>query len=161
MATQGLELSTSTNWQDAYSASASATYLPGSTTSHERIPPIEVPLLFDSHVLAVYPDSTTAKDWWITAGWVSRRIQTGITIGGSPDVRATESQKLIFREINLIIYPNITSTYSLVIDAPYWFDQLSISVWEYIGPVSYSNETLIIDQNIQLDRIEQKIDTLT
>ena len=160
MATQGLELSNSSYWQDVYHLSRSATYLPGSSTRHERIPPIEVPQLFDSHVLAVYPDSATAKDWWILGGWVSRRIPTGILIGGTPDTRATESQKLILREVNLLIYPNITSTFSLVIDAPYWFDNFSIIVWQYTGPVSYSDEGLIIEQNTQLDRIEQKIDTL-
>lgn len=160
MATQLLELSNSSHWDTVYSTSVSAVYLPGSTTSHYPILPVTVPILFETHVLAVYIDSTTAKDRWITGGWASRRIQTGILIGGNPDVRATETQRLIFREINLILYPNITANYSLVLDIPYWFDQWSCDVWMYTGPEGDSNAQLISNIQTQLDRMETKLNTL-
>lgn len=160
MATQLLELSNSANWELLYDYSASAGYLPGSTSNHLPIPSVTIPYLFDSHVLAVYADSSTAKDWWITAGWASRRIQTGIIIGGTPDVRATETQRLIFREINLIIYPDITATYSMVIDIPYWFDQWECQVWQYTGPIGDINAQLISNIQTQLERMETKLNTL-
>ena len=97
MATQLLDLNNKNNWQPLFSTSLTAVYIGDSTTRHYRLFPVSVPFLVQSRILAVSTDSTTAKDWWITAGWISRRIATGLTVGGTPNVRASETQRLIFR----------------------------------------------------------------
>ncbi|GEM_PF-869897 len=160
MATQLLNLNNRNNWQPLYSTSVQAAYIGDSTTRHYRLFPVSVPFLIESRILAVCPDSTTAKDWWITAGWISRRIATGLVVGGNPNVRASETQRLIFREINLIVYPDFTADYELILDIPYWFDQWSVQVFEYTGLDENVDTNLLIESKNQLDRIEAKIDAL-
>jgi hypothetical protein len=155
-----LELSNSANWVQAYSAETAATWVDESKGSHFPIPPMSIPFLFDQHIIAVYPESNGSKSWWFSAGWLEQKVSTGITVGGNPDVRVQDSQRILLNRINLAIFPKLSSTYQLNIDIPYWFSHYKVTIWEYIGPESDSIENLINQLQTDIQRIEGKIDAL-
>ena len=155
-----LQLGNSSNWMQAYAAEASATWINEEKGSHYPIPPMAIPFLFERHIIAVFPESNAAKPWWFSAGWLEQKVQTGITVGGNPDVRAQDSQRILLNRINLSIFPKLSSTYQLNIDIPYWFSHYKVTIWEYIGPESDSTENLINQLQSDVQRIEGKIDAL-
>ncbi|NET46198.1 hypothetical protein [Okeania sp. SIO2B3] len=133
---------------------------PHPAKSHYAIPQLEVPVIFDRHIIAVFPYSTTAKEWWISAGWMEQNIFTGVLVGGNPDVRALESQRLLLNRINLAIFPKLTSTYQLNIDIPYWFRDYKVTIWIYTGIEEDSTEQLIENNEALLLQIKQVVDEI-
>lgn len=77
-----LELENSSNWESVYTTSTVASTVPNFPDRHFPMESIQVPLQLDRHIIAVYPTSNTAKDWWISAGWLEQKIFTGIVVGG-------------------------------------------------------------------------------
>ncbi|MDJ0553517.1 MAG: hypothetical protein QNJ68_03575 [Microcoleaceae cyanobacterium MO_207.B10] len=137
-----VDFSNSSNWENVYTTSVAADPSPHPANSHYAIPRIEVPVIFDKHILAVLPSSSTAKDWWISGGWIEQVIFTGIVVGGNPDVSTGDSKRLFLNKINLIVFPQYTTTYQLNIDIPYWFKDYQVTIWEYIGVHEDSTEQL-------------------
>jgi hypothetical protein len=54
--------------------------------TYKSIPPIDVPVIFDNHLIAVLATSATAPSTWITAGWLNQRVPSGIIHQSYPDV---------------------------------------------------------------------------
>jgi len=154
-----LQLSNSENWESIYNESHVAQRVATAPERYYPIPEVVLPFLLERHILAVSVFSNNAKPYWHYAGTMSQRISLGLVVGGGPDADSVSKRKIWLNQTQLIIFPKLTSTYSVAFKAPYWFEDFTLTVWQYIGPESDSTESLIRDLEADLIRIEAKLDT--
>ncbi|MBD2167125.1 hypothetical protein H6G04_22300 [Calothrix membranacea FACHB-236] len=155
-----LQLGNSANWQQLYSTSVNAVQL-GGGLAFAPILPITVPVLVESHIIALYVQSANSRETWAFGGFLTQKINLGLTVGGLPETDGVQKYKLYLDRITLLIFPKLTSTYSVEIEVPKWFRQISVILWQYTGPESDTTEDLINEiKNVDLPRIEAKIDAI-
>lgn len=150
-----LALNNSANWTDVWSNSFTAAA--SSVFDFEPIPEVTVPVLFDSHIVAVYVGSTTAKPTWNFGGLLTQRISLGLTVGGGTDADVISKRKLWLRSNTLFLFPHLTPEYALRIVVPKWFSQVSFVVWVYTGPVGDTTEELIKTVQLTANEINAKL----
>lgn len=130
--------SNSSNWQSVWSQSFTAEPAPGNKPELERyfpLPDISVPIQLSAGLLAFYATSQDADPKWKFAANVKRKYVTGLTVGGNPDA-VVDSKRIFLNQFSLLRYPvSFGSSYSLLISVPYWHRQITLSLWEYTGPV--------------------------
>ena len=143
-----VELGNSSNWLLSDSQSFTGFPLP------EYVPPFQ----FEKHILAIYVDNFEAKETWHFAGWVSQKIRLGI--GPTQGAESISNKKLWLRRTQLLIFPKLTTTYTLSVNFPQWFKRADCTIWEYWGPETNSTENAINQVQNNVLRIEQKLDTL-
>lgn len=148
-----LQLGNSSNWETIYNSSIDAVQIAkvGGGYKLVPIPEISISLLLDVFVLAILvstdvPESST----WKFAGNVRQQVSTGIVFGGSQDASFNRRYALFLDKINLVVFPPISTNYSISVQVPEWFPSVSLTVWRYTGP----------DYDSDLARIESKIDAL-
>lgn len=128
----------SNNWQSVWSQSFTAEPAPGNKPELERyfpLPDISVPIQLSAGLLAFYATSQDADPKWKFAANVKRKYVTGLTVGGNPDA-VVDSKRIFLNQFSLLRYPvSFGSSYSLLISVPYWHRQITLSLWEYTGPV--------------------------
>lgn len=154
-----LQLGNSANWQQLYSISNNAVTL-GAGSAFAPIPPITVPVLIESHIITVLVTCDSAKDTWNFGGLLSQKINLGLTVGGLPNSDGVQKHKLYLNRLTLLTFPRFTSSYTVELEVPKWFRQVSLILWQYIGPVADTTENLIQSVQSDLARIESKIDNL-
>ncbi len=130
--------SNSSNWEPVWSNSFTAEPAPGNRPELERyfpLPDISVPIQLSAGLLAFYATSQDADPKWKFAANVKRKYVTGLTVGGNPDA-VVDSKRIFLNQFSLLRYPvSFGSSYSLLISVPYWHRQITLSLWEYTGPV--------------------------
>jgi hypothetical protein len=128
----------SSNWEPVWSNSFTAEPAPGNRPELERyfpLPDISVPIQLSAGLLAFYATSQDADPKWKFAANVKRKYVTGLTVGGNPDA-VVDSKRIFLNQFSLLRYPvSFGSSYSLLISVPYWHRQITLSLWEYTGPV--------------------------
>lgn len=150
-----LSLNNSANWIDLWSDSYVSG--PSVTQAIEPIPPVTVPFLIDSHIVAVYVESLTAKPTWYFGGLLDQQISIGLTVGGGVDANISAKGKLWLDSNTLFILPKLTPEYALRFIVPKWFTQVSFIVWTYVGPVGDSTEKLIKTLQLTANEINAKL----
>lgn len=120
------------------------------------IPPVDIPIEFDKPLIAISTSSFNALPRWVTAGWISQKIYTGLTVTGVSD--ATLANKRVFlNRLNLFqMSTDLATSYSITYYFPRWFFDLSIAIWQYMGTDVEDDEIKRIVQ-----RIEQKVDDIS
>ncbi|PAX58364.1 hypothetical protein [Brunnivagina elsteri] len=135
-------------WQGNFQAATNGNvYVP--------IPPIDVPIAFEKPLVAISTSSFNALPKWVTGGWVSQKIYTGLTVTGVGDAIAT-NQRVFLNKLSLFKFPmDLASTYELTYNFPRWIFDLSIAIWEYQGDIGEVD-------NIAgtLQRLEEKVDDI-
>ncbi|MCC5640538.1 hypothetical protein LC593_32860 [Nostoc sp. CHAB 5844] len=155
-----LELNSQGVWSQVFHESRQALVATPSG-GYYPIPAFEIPFLFERHILAVRCMSTTAKATWRFGGNLSQKIQLGT--GGSASPLPIADGAVIPLRVNrtrLILLQHLTSTYQLVHETPYWFKDVTLTIWEYTGIESNTTEQLIETLKIDVLRVEDKIDNL-
>lgn len=137
-----LQLGNSANWQQLYSTSVNAVSL-GAGSAFAPIGTILVPILIESHIIAVSVTCANAKDTWYFGGLISQKINLGLTVGGLPDSDGVQKSKLYLNGLTLLILPKLTSSYAVEVEVPQWFRQVSLIIWQYVGTISDTTEDLI------------------
>jgi hypothetical protein len=148
-----LELQNSANWSLLWNYSAAATPVPNQPGYTLEIPPITAPFLLENHIIALSAKSPTAKPSWRVAGRVAKKISTGLTLGGTPDVTISDSRRLFLNQINLFSFTSYTATYALEIIPAYYLTQIDLTLWIYNG---IDTDTV----TNQLNRIEFAVDEI-
>jgi hypothetical protein len=148
-----LELQNSSKWQQLWDYSTTAAPAPDYPGYTLEIPTIVLPFQLEGNIIAISAKSSTAKPSWKFGGRVAKKIQTGITIGGIPDVTVSDARKLYLNQINLFRFTPLTATYALEIIPAYYLTQISLEVWVYTG---VDSDTV----TNQLNRIEFAIDEI-
>ena len=82
----------------------------------------------NSNILGVLISNSEAKDTWNFAGYGCQQIQLPF---GPNSSSTTNYRKLWLKNKQLLIFPELVSTYKLFIRFPKWFTQASVTVWEY------------------------------
>lgn len=123
------------------------------------IPPVNLPVLLHSPVIAVATDSQEALTHW----WLGIRLKMRIAVPGSEfdELEVHEARCQVNRG-QLIRFPPIAPEYTLRIEFPWWHSEMRVTVWEFLGEQMDSTEALVVDQTdairVDLARIEAKID---
>lgn len=136
-----------TNWELFYSETKSQV-----VNGEVKFPidPWEVGLLADSELLAVYCETETGRDNWRFGGWIRVGFSTGLTIGGLPDSESSQARRLQLNAIKLFPVQKYAADYSIGFSVPPWMPDITIRVWQYIGPIVYPDFQLLqsIDSRI-------------
>lgn len=119
------------NWEFVYDVTAQRASSP--TGAKIPIDTLTVPILIESHLIALYSGSDSAKDNWINAGWAAFYAPTGITVGGGNDGKIGESVRLFLGERTIIQVPKLSDSYALKISVPPYFDDVEYSIYQYVG----------------------------
>jgi hypothetical protein len=146
-----LDLLNAASWDYVWGATYQAA--PAGNNGFIPIPAIDVPLLLQSSTLAIFCDSRTARPNWETAGTASRRIQSGLVVGGNFNLGVSGGVRLKLRQFTLVRFEQIAASYALSISPKFWLKDLEINVFTYNGIDSDSTTE-------QLNRIERSIDDL-
>lgn len=157
-----INLSNSNNWREVWAELIRAQRVVTDIERYYPIRTIEMPVQLESPIFAVLIENQQAAQTWRFAGNMTQSIQTGILGFGTNDVELAEPKKLWLNRVCIHIFPKITSTFSLKFDVPHWFEEASITVWEYLGNYGDTTEELIKQvREENLTRIEQKIDDIS
>lgn len=134
-------------WRRIYTNSFAARTVPG-TTSFSPIADKTLPIVVDSHVLAVGVDSRSAKSTWRLGFWLSQLLK--IEGAGYAEHQSTA----IVLGLTLVRFELLTPTYQLKAKFPKWHKDLNVSIWKYTGNQTDPFEAV----GLTLSRIESKID---
>lgn len=152
-----LQLGSAANWRSVYQQMHRAN--PSRRRGYIPIVPIQIPILFESHILAAAADSQFAREHW----WLGYRIKMLIDVPGSDflDFAAYEVAIPVNRGGTLIRLPKLAPQFRLRAEVPFWHEEMLITIYEYTGPYSDSTEALIEERadqiRIDLARIEQRL----
>lgn len=152
-----LQLGNAANWRSVYQQMHRAN--PSRRRGYIPIVPIQIPILFESHIIAAAGDSQLARDHW----WLGYRLKQVIDASGTDflDVVGHEVNIPVNRGGKLIRLPKLAPQFRLVAEVPYWHEEMLITIYEYFGPYSDSTEALVQEQadliRVDLARIEQRL----
>ncbi len=134
------QFSNTNNWLLLWNGSFSAVDVPLQPLEQfYPIPPINVPILIEEPIIAIYASSTSARETWKYAGSIYQKIQTGITVGGTPDSYLT-NHKFYLNQITICRQLQLDSSFAIEIRIPYWIRDIDLKVWQYVGTVNDSHE---------------------
>lgn len=126
------QFSNNNSWSSIGSGSVSAVKLSTPVDAYNPIPPITISTLVDVPTIACFTSSSEAPSTWMCGGWLSANIVSGLTVGGNSDAEIGR-ETLRLNRINIIRFPQLSSTYSLKLYVPKWFRQITYNVWCYTG----------------------------
>lgn len=126
------------------------------------IPEVDVTGLepLNSPIIATYAESGTAKATWHTAGWLYQRVRIGIAVGGQPDANTSGSRRVPLAAAQIHFWNRSMKNYQLLFKIPKWITQISLTVWQYTGPISDPELEAIDLARIDILRTEAKVDAL-
>ena len=155
-----LDLANSANWEQIYYSSRSVR--PISNIHFEPLSEVDVTggILLNAPIIATFAASSTKRDTWKTAGWLSQKIRIGVSVGGTPDAESADSRRVLFDKVKLHFWSRKFKNYQLKFAAPNWVTQLDLTIWQYTGP--YVDPLLEASELTRIDvlRTEKKIDYL-
>lgn len=159
MTTQ-LDLANAANWEQFYYGSRSAELV---DSFHFRpLPEIAVDggTLRSARIIASFATSANAKPTWKAAGWLFQKVRVGVTVGGGLDAVAESRQTVLLKKIQLHFWRPEISSYGLDFFTFRWLQQLDLTLWEYVGPITDLTQEAIDLTRIDILRAEAKIDVL-
>lgn len=126
-----LDLTNAAHWVEIYNQIHYAqVVIPGKSVI--PIPPIEIPGTFQAPFLNAVAESQTARHWWRLGGYLYQVID----VPGSPFLDMNGFKHFVpLNEARLIQMPDLNCPYRLRFECPYWHEEISLSVWQYTGPV--------------------------
>jgi hypothetical protein len=123
---------------------------------YRPIPPADIPIEFDKPLIAISTSSFNALPSWVTAGWISQKIYTGLSVTGVSDAVLTNKRVFLNRLTLFKMDMDLFSSYSITYYFPRWFFDLSIAIWQYTGTDDIDDEIIR-----RLTKIEQKVDDIS
>jgi hypothetical protein len=119
------------HWHEACTLMKTATPV---GTGYNPIPDFRLPVLLDSPIIAVVSESQDAKSHWYLGCRISQLIQAPATEFIEAE---TESRRIpINRPPLLVDWPHTGLSYAVRVRVPFWHKELTITVWEYTGPLN-------------------------
>lgn len=160
MADPVVEFQFDANWDLVYSEGKSVQYI--NAFNWVPIEAWEVSLLFSNYILAMRTVSLTAKATWRYAGRLYQRLQIGSGGAGSTlPIVDFSVRSLRLNATTLVDLSRYTPEYRLVFSPPYWLQDITLEIYEYTGVDSDNVTELLLQQQSDLERMEQKIDALS
>ena len=154
-----LELNKSENWVQVFSKTVTAIKV--TDTRHAPIPQIKAEVDIDCRILAIQITSSTAKDTWNFAGYLSQ-LNASISNALGTNSQTVAKRKLWLNQINLLIFPKHTLNYRINFTVPDWFEDATVKAWKYVGVENdVTNDLLLKIRQEELQRIESKVDDIS
>lgn len=100
---------------------------------------------FSSNIIGVIVEVAEAPDTWKFGGWMWQKVSLPFG-GANVSSSALNHRKLFLRRKQLFIFPLHLSSYQLAAQFPSWLPNVSVKIWEYVGP--------------QINPVETKLDIL-
>lgn len=134
-----------TNWQQLYQHK----FVTQQLKPRERsiIPATVLPVQAESRILAVKTYSQFARDTWRRGGTLTPLIDCGVA---GFQQTALSSYSLPCNGARLLTFPKFSTTYTLKFSCPWWFDEIELTIYQYIGTESDSTEDLIRELQTQV-----------
>lgn len=153
------DLKNDNNWRQAYQDERSVVF--DDAGGYTPLPAFEVPITFDTQLLAVRTLSNNAKFTWRFSGVLSHLFELGDVI--SPLPTASHSyHRLRINRSNLIYFPNFGTDYQLIFEPYWWIKHINLTIWEYTGEITSAAEKLVAEvRDTDLSRIESKVDDIS
>lgn len=126
------QFANSTNWDLIDSGTVLATKVNPAKDYYNPINPINISVQISSPTVAIFTETNNPKSTWSCGGWLSANIVSGLIVGGNSDAEIAKKW-LRLEKINIIRFPSLSNSYSLILFAPSWFESISWVIWEYIG----------------------------
>lgn len=146
------DIDNTTNWLQIYSDDFQATYIQGQQIPiYTPIPKTELPVNIDSSLVAIHCTSTQYPN---SQKYLGSVVQAVLINQSFPTDTATANAKRIYSNQTVLAqFTEFDDTYRLVLSVRWWVEQLSITVYEYIGLENFKIEN-------RLNIIEEKINQL-
>lgn len=140
-----IEPANSNNWRQLYQHK----FVTQEVGPRERslIPATVLPVLAESRILVAKIYSQYAKDTWRNGGSLMPLINCGMS--GFQET-GLSSYRLPCNGARLLILPKFSTTYKLKFSCPWWFSEVELTIYEYIGDESDSTEDLIREMQTQM-----------
>lgn len=116
-----LDLENPENWQARDSQSLTA-------APESPLPEYLSEVTFTSNIIATVIDNPE-KDTWRFAGYLNQIIN--LPFGPSSLKSNVQPRRLWLRQKQVLIFPELVPSYRIGIVFPSWFNQASVTVWEY------------------------------
>lgn len=154
-----VQLGNVNNWSEADVLNLSA-QLVGSS-SYVPIPKTSGVFRYSSCIIGVHVSSASQSSQRPYAGYIAQNYQTGIPGTAIPNAQAYEARKVYLSRLQVLIFPNISTSYSLLFAPPYYFKDINYTVYEYTGPLTDSTDDLVGSlKNNEIAAINSKLDQL-
>lgn len=144
------------NWERIYHQKLEAQKIDNST--RKLINPLVLPVLAESRILVGATASDSALATWRHGGRLTPILNCGGTDFAEADL---PGYSLPCNGSRLIVLPQLASTYKLRFACPWWFDEITLSVYQYTGSVIEEPDAFLDDLRSQLVQIGTKLDDLT
>ncbi len=109
--------------------------LPQIPPDENRYTRVVCPILLSAPAVAVmFSIPGAVADPWRWGGYISREVQSGLIIGGSPNAKIDSSKKIYVNKLQILTFPPVAD-YSLVFDAAFSGD-VGLFAWEYTGTIT-------------------------
>lgn len=107
----------------------------------KSLEPVEIPLLADNRYLIVGAKSSLAKPTWITAGYLTQfleniNVDDNVIFPGTGSPGNTvdiDTKRIKLNVIQLVIFPDLATTYRLFFAPVRWLKNLNLSIWQFTG----------------------------
>lgn len=157
---QEYDFANAANWVQASYTSRNAeqptanTFIP--------IPELDVsgPFPLNAPIIATYATCSTARPTWNTAGWLYQHIRAGIADGGNYGASVYGSRRVPLSRIQIHFWEREIKDYQLRFKCPKWIYQISLTIWQYTGPIIEPTQETIDLARIDILRTEAKVDAL-
>lgn len=133
------------------------------------IAPIELPLLFTQHLLAIKASYSQARPKWRTSGYLTQ-VYAGIDLNESSvaeDIMNpiygidAAKQRIGLNTLEMVYFPRLASDFYLWFDPVHWLPQITLVLWEFQGILPQT--AVEAGESIRNDLVEisLKIDAIT
>lgn len=147
-----VNFSQANQWIQLFSHHFEAQYV--GPKSYIPIAGIEIPIQADHRFLAAGCVSTTARSSWHLGGWLTPSFASGR--GDLGDV-GLGRLAVPLQGTKLLVLPQYSTAYKLRFDIPYWIDDLSLTIFQYIGTEGDSTEAILAQVQSSLAEIQAKL----
>ncbi len=155
-----IDLSDGTLWTKVFEQQYIAQPIPDKPGKFQPIPLILFPNTFDVHVVAISCVVPNSKPTWSYGGKVYQTIRAT----NDSDIgyfNLSKNYNLRINEATLVQFEEYSIYFRILYLAPEWFSEIFLSAWVYTGtPPTNTIEERLENVEIQLDRIEYKIDSI-
>jgi hypothetical protein len=128
------------SWELIFSDSRSMATAPKSLWKSLPIPEILTDIQPISNIIAVRASSSSNPGHWQFGGYANQKIQPGLVAFSPQSLAITSKQKIWLDRISVLFFPDLTDSYYLTFNIPYWLRQISLDVWQYRGAIEDSVE---------------------
>ena len=155
--TANFDASSSDNWTQVFTGSYEATYIPGKATKvYVPIEPTELNVNLDSPLIAIYCTST---DYPNSQKYLGSIVQQVKLPGFFPvDAALGRGRGIYSNQTVLAKFTEFDDSYSLLLRPKYYVEQLSVTIYKYVGSTYFVLEERLNTLEAKVDQVSTKID---